>query len=90
MISAQFAVYPLGQDEWELSIGEACQALTGFQLHAETGRMSTQLEGDAEEVFAALHRAFVTACHRGATVMTCTVSNACPPGLSGGPDHDGQ
>lgn len=89
MISAQFAVYPIGQEDWELAIGEACQALARSEVRFEIGSMSTLLEGDSEAVFAALHDALVTACQRGATVMTCTLSNACPVVLQGAKDDDG-
>ena len=82
MISAQFSIYPLGQDDLGPAIDSACQSLASWPVRYKAGTMSTLVEGHLEDVFAAIQAAFVAASGLGATVMTCTISNACPVALS--------
>ena len=77
-ISAQVSVYPLGQSQLGPAIEAVCEAFRAHGLDYRLGPMSTVLEGDDETVFAALHDAFQAAAEHGSTVMTITVSNACP------------
>ena len=78
-VSAQVSVYPLGQGDPSSAIHAAWEAFRAHRLEYQPGSMSTLLQGDTEQVFAALHDAFQAAAERGATVMVITVSNACPP-----------
>ncbi|HUT20860.1 MAG TPA: YkoF family thiamine/hydroxymethylpyrimidine-binding protein [Anaerolineae bacterium] len=78
-VAAQFSVYPLGQAQLEPAIEAVWGVLRAHGLHYQAGSMSTRLEGNEETVFAALHDAFQAAAQFGGTVMTITISNACPP-----------
>lgn len=76
-VQASVAVYPLQQQGWE-GVDRAVAALHASGLPVEPGTMQSQVRGDAERVFAALRAAFEAAAALGPTVMTVTVSNACP------------
>jgi uncharacterized protein YqgV (UPF0045/DUF77 family) len=76
-VSAQFAIYPLGQPDIGPAISAAVAAASGHGLDAEVGPMSTLIAGPSATVFAALHDAFVAAA-AGGCVLVATVSNACP------------
>lgn len=79
MTQAQVSIYPLGQSDLAPAIEAAWAAFTHHQVQVEAGPMSTLLAGDADVVFAALRDAFAAASAQGrATVMTVTISNACP------------
>lgn len=77
-VSAQISVYPLRQEHLSPAIDAVKAELSAHGLRAEVGPMSTQVEGDAEAVFAALRGAFIRVAANGQVVMTVTVSNACP------------
>jgi uncharacterized protein YqgV (UPF0045/DUF77 family) len=77
-VSAEVSIYPLGQNDLGPAIDAALQALEAHGVDYEAGRMSTVLEGDEREVFAALRDAFLAASAHGGTVMAVTVSNCCP------------
>lgn len=77
-ITAQVSFYPLRQDELSHSINAATKAFDHHGIERETGPMSTLLWGEDGRVFAALHEAFLKVAEVGETVMTVTVSNACP------------
>jgi len=78
-ISAQVSVYPLGQEQLGPAIEAVWQAFRAHGVHYRAGTMSTVVEGNDEEVFAALRDAFQAAAKYGSTVMVVTLSNACPP-----------
>ena len=77
-VTAQVSVYPLGQSQLGPAIKAVWKALRTLGLHYQAGPMSTLIEGDEEEVFAALRDAFQASAKFGGTVMTVTISNACP------------
>ena len=77
-VTAQVSVYPLGQTQLEPAIEAVWGVLRAHGLHYQAGPMSTRLEGNEETVFAALRDAFQAAAQFGGTVMTITISNACP------------
>lgn len=77
MIQATAAIYPLQQDS-QTGVERAIAALQASGLQCEVRSMQTELVGPADEVFVALRNAFEAAAAVGATVMTVTVSNACP------------
>jgi uncharacterized protein YqgV (UPF0045/DUF77 family) len=77
-ISAQLSLYPLGEQDLSPAIDAAIREVDRHGLERQTGTMSTVICGDDEKVFAALLDAFRAAAGRGQTVMTITVSNACP------------
>jgi len=77
-ITAQVSLYPLRQDDLSPSINAVIQALDRDGIESQTGSMSTLVWGDDEKVFPALMEAFRKAVEIGETVMTITVSNACP------------
>lgn len=77
MIQATVAIYPLGQ-EVNPGVDRAIAAIRESGLQHEVRPMQTEIMGPAEQVFATLRAAFEAAAKGGATVMTVTVSNACP------------
>jgi len=84
LIMAQVSLYPLGESELSPAIDAAVAKFERQGISYKTGEMSTVLWGDDEKMFKALRDAFREAATRGSTVMTITVSNACPwPGKKG-------
>lgn len=77
-ITAQVSFHPLRQEELSPSIKAATQAFDHQGIERETGPMSTLMWGEDDKVFAALHDAFLRVTEVGETVMTVTISNACP------------
>jgi uncharacterized protein YqgV (UPF0045/DUF77 family) len=77
-VSAQVSLYPLGQSDLDPAIGAVWNALEAHGLGYQPGTMSTLVEGESDQIFAALHEAFAGAADLGGAVMVVTVSNACP------------
>ena len=77
-VSAQVSLYPLGQTDLDPAIGAVWKALGAHGLGYQAGTMSTLVEGEDVEVFAALREGFAGAADLGGAVMVVTVSNACP------------
>jgi uncharacterized protein YqgV (UPF0045/DUF77 family) len=84
-VAAQISVYPLRQARLGPAVEAVRRALARRGLATEVGRMSTLVEGDCGELFAALGEAFERAAAEGAVVMTVAVSNACPASGAGEP-----
>ena len=83
MITAQVSLYPLRQESIGPPIREAVRVFRQSGLETRMGAMSTLIWGEEQAVFDALQAAFHRAAERGDTVMTLTISNACPePGES--------
>ncbi len=78
MISAQIGVYPLRQERLGPAIDAVRRALEAHGLVPDVGPMSTRVVGDSAAVFGGIRDAFEAAAAIGETVMTVTVSNACP------------
>lgn len=77
-ISAQVSLYPLRQRQLARPITAALQIFQASGVHFRPGEMSTLVWGETEAVFSALRAAFEQAVESGDTVMTVTLSNACP------------
>jgi uncharacterized protein YqgV (UPF0045/DUF77 family) len=77
MIQATVAVYPLQQTGYE-AVHRAIDALRLPGVHVEVASMHSTIAGSQETVFQALQAAYEAAAALGPTVMTVTVSNACP------------
>ena len=75
---AQVSLYPLRQASIGPTIREAVRLFRRQGLEIRVGEMSTLVWGSEQAVFAALQEAFHRAAESGDTVMTVTVSNACP------------
>jgi len=90
MVSAQVSIYPLGQDDLSPAIEAAWTAFAAHGVRSLPGPMSTLLEGEEGAVFSALQEAFRAACAHGGTVMTVTLSNACPAVGHGVQDAEGK
>jgi uncharacterized protein YqgV (UPF0045/DUF77 family) len=75
---AQVSLYPLRQASIGPTIREAVRLFRRHGLEIRVGEMSTLVWGSEQAVFAALQEAFHWAAESGDTVMTVTVSNACP------------
>jgi uncharacterized protein YqgV (UPF0045/DUF77 family) len=78
IVMAQISLYPLRQASIGPVIREAVRTLRQHGLEARVGEMSTLVWGEEQAVFAALEDAFHQATELGDTVMTVTLSNACP------------
>lgn len=77
-VSAQVSFYTLGGSDLSGAIDSFVAVLDESGLTYEVGSMSTVIWGDLEPVLAALREAYERASEGNATVMTVTVSNACP------------
>ena len=77
-ISAQISLYPLKQAVINQSINETIQIFRDFGLEVMPGAMSTVIAGSEELIWRAVQNAFRVATKHGETVMTLTISNACP------------
>lgn len=77
-VSAQISVYSLRQQELRPAVDAVREALAARGLVAKVGPMSTVVTGDAATIFPAMREAFEAAAATGDTVLTMTVSNACP------------
>lgn len=78
IVSAQVSLYPLRQISIGPAIREVVRVFREYGLENRVGVMSTLVWGEEQAVFAALQEAFHRAAARGDTVMTVTLSNACP------------
>lgn len=77
-VSAQISVYALRQEEPGRVVNAVCDALKARGLAPDVGPMSTIVTGESAMVFSAIQAAFEAAAAKGDTVVTMTVSNACP------------
>ena len=77
MIQATLAVYPLQQSDYE-AVHRAIDALRRGNVEVNDGAMNTTIAGAERPVFETLLAAYEAAAECGPTVMTVTVSNACP------------
>lgn len=77
MIQATLAIYPLQQTDYE-AVHRAISALRGADVTVEVRSMQTEIAGHSTAVFQALQKAYEAAAELGSTVMTVTLSNACP------------
>ncbi len=78
VITAQISLYPLRKASIGPIIREAVRIFHERGLKTRLGEMSTLVWGEEDRVFAALEEAFQHAAASGDTVMTVTLSNACP------------
>ena len=78
VMTAQVSLYPLRQASIGPAIRETVRILREHRLQARIGEMSTLVWGEEEAIFAALQDAFHQVAAHGDTVMTVTLSNACP------------
>lgn len=77
MILAQVSVYPIESRDADEVIKASVAQLGGEAVDYSVGPISTELRGEPDQVFAALHRLFARACHDGGEVsMVATVTNA--------------
>jgi uncharacterized protein YqgV (UPF0045/DUF77 family) len=78
VVSAQVSLYPLRQVSIGPAIRDTVRVFRQRGLKTRMGEMSTLVWGEEQAVFDALQEAFHQAAERGDTVMTVTLSNACP------------
>ena len=78
VIMAQVSLYPLRQSSIGPAVREAVRIFREHGLETRVGEMSTLVWGEEQVIFDALQEAFHQAVERGDTVMTVTLSNACP------------
>ena len=88
-VTAQVSLYPLRQTSIGSPIRGVVRVLREHGLHVSVGEMSTLVWGEEQLIFDAIQAAFRQAAERGDTVMTVTVSNACPePGGAAHPEPE--
>jgi uncharacterized protein YqgV (UPF0045/DUF77 family) len=78
VIAAQVSLYPLRRNSIGPAVREAVRIFREHGLETRVGEMSTLVWGKEQVIFDALQEAFHQAAERGDTVMTVTLSNACP------------
>ena len=76
-VTCQFSLYPLRTREIGPGLASALAAFEGAGITVETGTMSSYVEGEADNVFEGLRRAFEAAAASGDAVLVATISNAC-------------
>ena len=77
MIQATVAVYPLQQTGYD-AVHRAIDALRVSDVNVNVQAMHSVIAGESKAVFQAVQNAYEAAAVLGPTVMTVTVSNACP------------
>jgi uncharacterized protein YqgV (UPF0045/DUF77 family) len=77
LTQATVAVYPLRQESYE-AVDRAIDALRSCGVRVQARGLNTDIGGSTAEVFRALRAAYEAAAASGETVMTITLSNACP------------
>lgn len=77
MVRCQFALYPLRVEEVDEEVKVALDVVRAQGMEVVVGRMSSEIRGGSEQVFAALQAAFDHAADTREVVMTVTLSNAC-------------
>ncbi|HSE02802.1 MAG TPA: YkoF family thiamine/hydroxymethylpyrimidine-binding protein [Methylomirabilota bacterium] len=77
-VSAQIAIYQLGQEQLGPAVHAVSDALTARGLAPSVGPMSTLVTGELDTVLDGLRAAFRATAEAGPVVMTVTLSNACP------------
>jgi uncharacterized protein YqgV (UPF0045/DUF77 family) len=78
IVTAQISLYPLRQASIGPAIRETVRVFRQRGLKTRMSEMSTLVWGEEQAVFDALQEAFHQAAEHGDTVMTVTLSNACP------------
>ena len=76
-VTAQVALYPLRVRDLGPALAAALAAARASGATVEVGRMASTIDGNEEQVFAALRAAFTAAAAQGDVVLVATVSNAC-------------
>ena len=76
-VQASVSIYPLAQSNFE-AVHRAIAALQRSDVCVKVGNMHTIISGSEVAVFDALRVAFAAAAELGGTVLSATVSNACP------------
>jgi len=77
-IQAEVSLYPLRTNELGAAIKSFNDILENAGLTVRQETMSTKLAGDADQLFAALGKAFEHAADGYQVVLTLKASNACP------------
>jgi uncharacterized protein YqgV (UPF0045/DUF77 family) len=77
MIQTTVAIYPLQQTDYE-AVHRAISSLRESDVTVEVRAMHTEITGNSTAIFQALQQAYEAAAELGPTVMTVTLSNACP------------
>ncbi|GBF34838.1 hypothetical protein DCCM_3958 [Desulfocucumis palustris] len=76
MITAEVSLYPQKTTNASQIINDSLEALAGHSLNANTGPISTRLQGTEEEVWAGLKTLFNQAGSRSEVNMVVTISNS--------------
>lgn len=79
-IQAEVSLYPLRTLSLSEAINEFLGRLRRPGLRVEVTPMSTRMEGESRELFAAIREAFDAVAAGGDVVLTVKMSNACPAG----------
>jgi len=77
-VQAEISLYPLRIAHIGPPIKRFVEVLKRHDIRVSPGRMSTNIEGEDGEVFAALQDAFAAVGTKSQAVLTAKLSNACP------------
>ncbi len=79
-VQAEISLYLLHTHHFGKPIVRFRETLKEHELGVSMGAMSTCVEGENEEVFAALQKAFAQVAEKHHAVVLVKLSNACPTG----------
>ncbi|WP_082725902.1 YkoF family thiamine/hydroxymethylpyrimidine-binding protein [Limnochorda pilosa] len=80
MITAQVSLYPVESDDPDEVVNLSLQGLADHGVHWQVGPVSTEIQGEPEQVWGAIRSLFDQALAQGAgeVSMVVTVTNARP------------
>ena len=79
MLTAQVSLYPVESHDPDQVINLSLQGLADHQVHWEVGPVSTEIQGEPEQVWEALRALFDRALDQsGELSMVATITNARP------------
>lgn len=79
-VQAEVSLYPLRTERIGKPIERFLETVREHEIRLSVGAMSTWLEGEQEEVFAALRGAFSAVGEEYEIALVIKLSNACPNG----------
>jgi len=77
IISAEISYYPLS-DDYTTPIDHFIQALSKSNIKVETGKMSTTLTGDYNEIMELVTESMDALMQKYPSIFNIRISNACP------------
>lgn len=78
IVQAEVSLYPLRTMKLEPALDAFRDGLDAHPVAIETGTMSSRIQGEAGDVFAALSEGFAAVAEKNQAVLIVKISNACP------------